>query len=62
MGWSGCQEAFFGAGTLGAGVAEGARKVVLAMLRPVAGERARCAEVLQLPWLASAGCGERDSI
>lgn len=58
VGWNGSQDALFGAGTLGGGVAAEARDVVMAMLRPLARDRASCGEVLQLPWLASAGGGE----
>ena len=59
VGWNGSDEALFGAGTLGGDVAEEAREVVMAMLRPAARDRASSGEVLQLPWLASAGERER---
>ena len=60
VGWNGSQEALFGAGTLGEGVAEEAREIVMAMLRPLARNRASSGEVLQLPWLTSAGGEERE--
>lgn len=55
--WGGSRDSLFGRGTRGSGAPELARDVVMAMLRPVPGDRLEAGEVLKLPWVALRGKG-----
>ncbi|CAB1110050.1 unnamed protein product [Ectocarpus sp. CCAP 1310/34] len=56
-GWGGSRASLFGRGTRGSGAPELAQDVVMAMLRPVPGDRLEAGEVLKLPWVALRGKG-----